>query len=518
MTVTAKLWTGATASGSPLQTHSVPVSSGSWATSASPALADGVYTARAEQTDTVGNTGLSGTRTFTVDTAAPNASVTGPSGPTNDTTPTFPLSSNELGSTFECRVDSVLLRSLHVAAHDAGAHGGPHTFEVRAIDQWQCGPDARVAVVHHGRDRAADHDRRRPHRAHQRLHAHVRLLLHRRHGQLRVPRGQWLVHGLHLTAHHRRAERGRPRHRGGAKDPAGNVDASPASRSFTVDVTAPPTTIDGPSGPITDTTPTFTFSSTDGTASSSSAASTAARSRPAPRRTRPACSPKARTPSRSGQGPGQRRRHARLALHHRRHHGAADHDRRRTVRADQRLDTPFDFSSTDGTASFECRVDSGSFTACTSPHTTATLSEAPYTIEVRAKDPAGNVDATSSRSFTVDVTASRRRRSTAPRARPTTPRPPSTSPPPTARTFECRVDSGEYAPAPRRSPRPRAGRRRATFEVQGQGPGRQRRRHTRQPLADGGRDGSADDDRRRPPRAPTNDPTPTFTFSSTRPA
>jgi hypothetical protein len=42
------------------------------------------------------------------------------------------------------------------------------------------------------------------------------------------------------------------------------MDASPASRSFVVDATAPNTTItSGPSGVTTDTTPTFAFKSTE---------------------------------------------------------------------------------------------------------------------------------------------------------------------------------------------------------------------------------------------------------------
>src|SRR5439155_224916 len=49
-----------------------------------------------------------------------------------------------------------------------------------------------------------------------------------------------------------------------AKDAAGNLDPSPASRSFTVDVTAPDTTISGgPSGLTNNNTPSFTFFSAD---------------------------------------------------------------------------------------------------------------------------------------------------------------------------------------------------------------------------------------------------------------
>jgi hypothetical protein len=67
------------------------VDSGSWSTEASPALADGTYTARAEQGDLAGNTGYSDAHTFTVDTAAPTVTVADPAAGsvTNDTTPTL---------------------------------------------------------------------------------------------------------------------------------------------------------------------------------------------------------------------------------------------------------------------------------------------------------------------------------------------------------------------------------------------------------------------------------------------
>ena len=49
-----------------------------------------------------------------------------------------------------------------------------------------------------------------------------------------------------------------------ATDPALNTDATPATRSFTVDVQAPNTTItSGPPVTSTDRTPTFAFSSTE---------------------------------------------------------------------------------------------------------------------------------------------------------------------------------------------------------------------------------------------------------------
>jgi hypothetical protein len=50
-----------------------------------------------------------------------------------------------------------------------------------------------------------------------------------------------------------------------ATDAAGNTDATPAFRNWTVDTTPPHTTIhSGPSGPTNDVTATFTFSSEPG--------------------------------------------------------------------------------------------------------------------------------------------------------------------------------------------------------------------------------------------------------------
>ncbi len=73
--------------------------------------------------------------TWIPDTTQPQTTITaGPSGPTNDSTPTFTFSSNEAGSTFECRVDGdafALCSSPHTTAT---LPDGPHTFAVSAID------------------------------------------------------------------------------------------------------------------------------------------------------------------------------------------------------------------------------------------------------------------------------------------------------------------------------------------------------------------------------------------------
>jgi hypothetical protein len=103
--VTLKVHSGAGMGGPLVQTLTAAAAGGAWSVDASPALADGVYTARAEQSDTPGNVGLSSARTFTVDTTAPVApAITSqPADPSNDDTPTWTYT-GEPGATFECEL------------------------------------------------------------------------------------------------------------------------------------------------------------------------------------------------------------------------------------------------------------------------------------------------------------------------------------------------------------------------------------------------------------------------------
>lgn len=54
----------------------------------------------------------------------------------------------------------------------------------------------------------------------------------------------------------------------------------------------------------------------------------------------------------------------------------------------------FDFSSDDGAATFECSLDGGAFATCTDPVTFQNVTVGAHTLQVRAKDAAGNVDPT----------------------------------------------------------------------------------------------------------------------------
>jgi hypothetical protein len=64
----------------------------------------------------------------------------------------------------------------------------------------------------------------------------------------------------------------------------------------------------------------------------------------------------------------------------------------------------FTFSSSEAGSTFQCKLDTGAYSACTSPKTTANLADGPHTFYVRATDPAGNTDPTpAARSFTVET-------------------------------------------------------------------------------------------------------------------
>ncbi|MFY0575794.1 MYXO-CTERM sorting domain-containing protein [Cystobacter fuscus] len=64
----------------------------------------------------------------------------------------------------------------------------------------------------------------------------------------------------------------------------------------------------------------------------------------------------------------------------------------------------FEFDTGAPGVTYECRLDGGEWTACTSPVTYDNLPDGEHTFEVRSRDSAGNVDATpATRTWTVHV-------------------------------------------------------------------------------------------------------------------
>ena len=69
-------------------------------------------------------------------------------------------------------------------------------------------------------------------------------------------------------------------------------------------------------------------------------------------------------------------------------------------------DATFAFSATEGGSTFECELDGGGFSACSSPKSYTSLSDGSHTFEVRAVDVAGNTDATPAQStWSIDTVA-----------------------------------------------------------------------------------------------------------------
>jgi hypothetical protein len=64
----------------------------------------------------------------------------------------------------------------------------------------------------------------------------------------------------------------------------------------------------------------------------------------------------------------------------------------------------FSFTDADASATFQCRLDGGSFVACTSPQTYSGLAEGNHTFRIKAVDPAGNQSSVTTYSWTIDLT------------------------------------------------------------------------------------------------------------------
>src|SRR3954451_3919008 len=115
----------------------------------------------------------------------------------------------------------------------------------------------------------------------------------------------------------------------------------------------------------------------------------------------------------------------------------------------------FAFTATEANSVFECRVDSGAWVDCTSPWTTAALSDGAHSVSVRATDVAGNTDASpATRAFTVDTSTPPPADTTAPDTTITSGQTGTTSATTASfaftsseagSTFQCKLDAGAWA-------------------------------------------------------------------------
>ncbi len=106
----------------------------------------------------------------------------------------------------------------------------------------------------------------------------------------------------------------------------------------------------------------------------------------------------------------------------------------------------FSFSSTKVESTFECRLDTGSFESCTSPHSTVVLAEGEHTFAVRATDLGAMTDQTpASFTWTVDTQAPDTTITQEPPATTTSTSATFSFTTEASGTFECRLDAANFA-------------------------------------------------------------------------
>jgi hypothetical protein len=245
------------------------IDSGSWQSCSSPKaysnLSDGSHTFDVRATDAVGNTDLSpASRTFTVDTTPPQTMIdSGPSGTTNDTSPSFSFSS-EAGASFECRLDSGSWQSCSSPKSYSNLSDGSHTFDVRASDavgNTDLSPASRTWTI----DATPPQTTIDSGPSGLTSDASPSFGFSSEPGasfECRLDSGSW--QSCTSPKSYSNLSDGSHTFDVRATDAVGNTESSPASRSFTVDTTPPETTVDsGPSGLTNNASPSFGFSSSE---------------------------------------------------------------------------------------------------------------------------------------------------------------------------------------------------------------------------------------------------------------
>ncbi|MFP5224000.1 MAG: Ig-like domain-containing protein, partial [Actinomycetota bacterium] len=290
-------------------------------------LAEGSHTFAVTGTDSLGNTGSAASYTWTVDLSGPDTTITSaPSSPTNQTSASFNFTSPEAGATFECSLDGSAFGACTSPQSYSGLAAGSHDFLVRALDALG-NPDPSPASHTWTIDLTAPDTTitANPGPATNDSTPTFEFTSNEPGSTFQCSRntGQPYVSCTSPYTLNPAYADGSKVFRVRAIDPAGNVDASPASYSFVVDTVAP----------------TASFTATPASPTN------------------------------------------------------ADPVSHSFTRADERS----------GVATVECAVDGGAFAACASPVTFGGLADGSHTVFVRVTDNASN-QTTIQNTFTVDRT------------------------------------------------------------------------------------------------------------------
>jgi hypothetical protein len=398
-----------------------------WAGCTSPkqyaALADGTHTFEVRATDATGNVDPTpATRTWTVDTIPPSTLVD-PSVPTvtSSTSVSFALSADEPNVTFECSRDGSAYASCTSPKQYSGLADGAHTFKARATDavgnreadpmpfEWTVDTGPPATTIDTGPQGAASSASATftfsADEAGSTFECSLDAAAYERCTSPQEYTG--LADGAHSFAVR-------------ATDAAGNVDASPPTRSWTIDTTSadatPPTVavtapaMDGQvvAGRVTlgaDATDDVAVDHVDFLVDGTVVATDGT-------------SPYSVSWNSSGVADGAVTITARAVDTS---GNAATSDGRAATVDNTAPDTAIDsgpqsaspsstasfaFSSGDATATFDCSLDGAAYASCMSPRRLTGLSDGAHTFKVRARDAVDNVDATpATLAWTVDTTA-----------------------------------------------------------------------------------------------------------------
>jgi uncharacterized delta-60 repeat protein len=359
-------------------------------------LAEGMHLFEVRARDAAGNAdGSPASRSWSIDTTNPNTTVSsGPAVISPETGAVFVFSSSE-GGTFMCRLDAAPAAACTSPQSYVTLGAGAHSFSVYAIDaagnadaspatwSWTIditapdtslsgGPTGSVAQT------AATFSFTSPDAG-----ATFECRLD---GAAYAPcASPQTLSGLSSSAHVFDVR---------AKDAAGNVDPTPASRSWTVDATAPDTTLTASPAAVTNATgASFSFTATEaGTFECKLDAGAFA-----------ACT-SAKSYSGLAAGSHTFQVRAKDALGNTDASPATWTWTIDTTAPDTTItggpsgtvtatSATFTFTATQAGSTFECKLDTGAYAACATPKTYAGLAKGNHTFTVRAKDPAGNTDA-----------------------------------------------------------------------------------------------------------------------------
>jgi len=415
-------------------------------------LADGSHTFQVRATDPAGNTDATpASYTWTIDATAPNTTITAsPANPTNATSATFSFTSTESGSTFQCRLDGAAFASCTSPQAYSGLAAGSHTFEVRATDSlgntdptpathtWTVDLTAPNTTITASPPNPSNSTS--PSFSYSSSEAGSTFQCALDGGVFSSCTSPRSYSGLAAGSHTFEVR---------ATDPAGNTDATPASYTWTIDLTAPETTItSGPSDPTNSTSASFSFSSTEAGSTFQCSLDGGAYA---------SCtSPK----SYGGLAAGSHTFQVR-AIDPAGNTDATPATSTWTVdvaapntsltsnpaNPTNQTSASFSFTSTEAGSSFQCALDGAPFSVCSSPADYTLLGEGSHTFEVKATDTAGNPDATpATYTWTVDLTAPNTTITASP-ANPSNSTSPSFSFTSTeaGSSFQCALDAGVFS-------------------------------------------------------------------------